>query len=216
MACRRSICVISPTRRAYVLSRSEGASFARGLGIRVGLKRPSPMSSSLRRRNRCYHEWKLTTADPLYLFCTCTAAFRRFLPIEPFVFSKTFENLHTAADRLPPPPPTCSNSFDNLRVFSCRSRRLQYFSICAPERGPTVPPSGGGFARFSRQFRDRVIDGESARAEVFGQVPAALRFHNCVQKAETDRPPREASAAVPFHRPRSSVVGRGRGQRSTL
>jgi len=92
----------------------------------------------------------------VYLFCTCTAAFRRFLPIEPFVFSKTFENLHTAADRLPPPPPTRSNSFDNLRVFSCRSRRLQYFSICAPERGPTVPPSGGGFARFSRQFRDRV------------------------------------------------------------
>jgi hypothetical protein len=49
-------------------------------------------------------ESKLTPADLLYLFCTCTGAFHRFSPIEPFEFLKSFENSTTLADRLPPPP----------------------------------------------------------------------------------------------------------------
>jgi hypothetical protein len=40
----------------------------------------------------------------LYLFCTYTAAFSRFSPIEPIKFSKSFENSTIVADRLPPPP----------------------------------------------------------------------------------------------------------------
>jgi len=48
--------------------------------------------------------YELTSADLLYLFCTCTAAFCRFLPIEPIEFSKSFENPRIVADRLPPPP----------------------------------------------------------------------------------------------------------------
>jgi hypothetical protein len=49
-------------------------------------------------------ESDLTPADLLYLFCTCTAAFCRFSPIEPIEFSKSFENPPIEADRLPPPP----------------------------------------------------------------------------------------------------------------
>jgi hypothetical protein len=45
---------------------------------------------------------ELTRAEPLYLFCTCTGAFRRFWPIE---YSKSFENSTIVADRLPPPLP---------------------------------------------------------------------------------------------------------------
>jgi hypothetical protein len=37
-------------------------------------------------------ESELTAADLLYLFCTCTAAFYRFSPIEPIDFAKSFEN----------------------------------------------------------------------------------------------------------------------------
>jgi hypothetical protein len=48
--------------------------------------------------------YELTSADLLYLFCTCTAAFCRFLPIEPIELSKSFENSTIVADRLPPPP----------------------------------------------------------------------------------------------------------------
>lgn len=44
----------------------------------------------------------LTAADSLYLFCTRTAAFCRFLPIEPIEISKSFENSRIVADRLPP------------------------------------------------------------------------------------------------------------------
>jgi hypothetical protein len=40
----------------------------------------------------------LTVADPLYLFCTCTAAFYRFLPI--VEFSTSFENSKIVVDRL--------------------------------------------------------------------------------------------------------------------
>jgi hypothetical protein len=47
---------------------------------------------------------ELTPADLLYLFCTCTVGFCRFLPIELFRFSRSFENLRIVADRLPPPP----------------------------------------------------------------------------------------------------------------
>jgi hypothetical protein len=35
---------------------------------------------------------ELTPADRLYLFCTCTVAFCRFLSIEPNEFTKSFEN----------------------------------------------------------------------------------------------------------------------------
>jgi hypothetical protein len=44
----------------------------------------------------------LTPADSLYLFCTCTAAFLRFSPIEPIDFAKSFEHSTIVADRLPP------------------------------------------------------------------------------------------------------------------
>jgi hypothetical protein len=47
---------------------------------------------------------KLTAADLLYLFCTCTQAFYRFSRIEPIESSKSFENSTIVADRLPPPP----------------------------------------------------------------------------------------------------------------
>jgi hypothetical protein len=50
---------------------------------------------------RCGSE--LTPADPLYLFCTCTGTFCRFWQIEPFEFSKSFENFKIVADRLLPP-----------------------------------------------------------------------------------------------------------------
>jgi hypothetical protein len=50
-------------------------------------------------------ESEQAAADLLYLFCTCTAAFCRFLPFEPIEFSKSFENSKIVADRLPPPPP---------------------------------------------------------------------------------------------------------------
>ena len=49
-------------------------------------------------------EAELTTADLLYLFCTWTAAFCRFLPIEPIEFSISFANPTIVADGLPPPP----------------------------------------------------------------------------------------------------------------
>ena len=49
-------------------------------------------------------EFLLTAADPLYLFCTCTTAFCRFSPIEPFESLKSFEKSTIVADRLPPPP----------------------------------------------------------------------------------------------------------------
>jgi len=39
----------------------------------------------------------------VYLFCTCTRAFCRFLLIEPIEFSKSFEKSTIVADRLPPP-----------------------------------------------------------------------------------------------------------------
>ena len=77
-------------------------------------------------------EKKPTPADLLYLFFTCTGAFCRFLPIELFEFSKSFENSTFVADRLPPPPPTRTNSRDNLRVVARRSRRLHYFSTERP------------------------------------------------------------------------------------
>lgn len=48
-------------------------------------------------------ESELTRADLLYLFCTCTRAFYRFLPIETIEFAKSFENSRIVADRLPPP-----------------------------------------------------------------------------------------------------------------
>jgi hypothetical protein len=51
---------------------------------------------------------RLTPADLLSLFCTCTRAFCRFSPIEPIEFSKSFENSTIVADRLPPPPPSLS------------------------------------------------------------------------------------------------------------
>jgi hypothetical protein len=47
---------------------------------------------------------QLTAAPLLYLFCTCTVAFCRLLPIEPIEFSKSFENSTNRADRLRPPP----------------------------------------------------------------------------------------------------------------
>jgi hypothetical protein len=48
----------------------------------------------------------VTSAERLYLFCTCSTAFCRFSPIEPIAFSKSFENSPIGADRLPPPPPS--------------------------------------------------------------------------------------------------------------
>jgi hypothetical protein len=57
-----------------------------------------------------------TQADPLYLFCTCTRAFCRFLLIELFEFSNSFENSPIVADRLPPPPPPKSHCFNQIQM----------------------------------------------------------------------------------------------------
>ena len=59
---------------------------------------------------------ELTPADLLYLFCTCTRAFCRFSPIEPFEFSKSFENPKIGVDRLPPPPPYKSCYFNQIQA----------------------------------------------------------------------------------------------------
>ena len=73
-------------------------------------------------------EFLLTAADPLYLFCTCTTAFCRFSPIEPFESLKSFEKSTIVADRLPPPPPLFLREFANSRLFRAR------FPYVSPER----------------------------------------------------------------------------------
>jgi hypothetical protein len=65
-------------------------------------------------------ESELAAADLLYLFCTCTGAFCRFLPIERIEFSKSFDILRIVADRLPPPP------YPSLPLGLCRRPGLLF------------------------------------------------------------------------------------------
>ena len=96
---------------------------------RAPLRRPRAHVSASVKSWLC--ESELAAADLLYLFCTCTGAFCRFLPIERIEFSKSFDNLRIVADRLPPPPPKRSNSLEDSRVLVCRSRRLHDVSMNA-------------------------------------------------------------------------------------
>jgi hypothetical protein len=98
------ITIDNPVRSAKPPSQLKvGCFYAGGASTTPGLSR-APLASDHGLLNE-----ELTSADLLYLFCTCTGAFCRFLPIEPIAFSKSFENLTIVADRLPPPPPKSFN-----------------------------------------------------------------------------------------------------------
>jgi hypothetical protein len=71
--------------------------------------------------------------DRLYLFCTCIAAFCRFLPIEPIEFSKSFENSRSVTERPPPPPPDFARLSGELRLGKpCRFTHASElpFEVC--------------------------------------------------------------------------------------
>jgi len=73
--------------------------------------------------------------------------------------------------RLPPPPPKSANSLENLRVFTCRSRRLQYFSICAPERGPIDTAPVGESIDFPSNFDNEWLTACLLERRSLGEFP---------------------------------------------